>query len=350
MRFSVIVPIYRVEPYLRQCVDSVLAQTYRDFELILVDDGSPDGCPAICDEYAVKDARVKVIHKPNGGLVSARQAGLQAAQGEYIAPVDGDDWVAPDFLEQAAKILDAYDVDMVSFGYTEVEENGRQTFQREPVPEGFYDRARIERDIWPRVLMPEDGANMIPTLCVKIYKRNLIFTNQMAMDRRISYTEDNACQVLNYRDAKNVYISHRSVYFYRILQNSMCHGFQAEKIESFCCTVQFLEKIKDISGLETQLHWLVLHISIWMAEDAFLLKNQKEVKKLLIMYLMRPEIRRHLDAAAQNATPKIKITLFLLRHDWLECAALFWKFCACLREMGLKKVLVRLHLYKGETV
>ena len=350
MRFSVIVPIYKVEPYLRQCVDSVLAQTYRDFELILVDDGSPDGCPAICDEYAVKDARVKVIHKPNGGLVSARQAGLQAAQGEYIAPVDGDDWVAPDFLEQAAKILDAYDVDMVSFGYTEVEENGRQTFQREPVPEGFYDRARIERDIWPRVLMPEYGERMISTLWAKVYRRKLIFASQMEIDPRISYAEDTACQVLNYRDAKNVYISYKRVYFYRILQSSMSHRFQTSQLESFCYFVRFMEKVGNMMNLETQLHRFVPCISVYIAQGAFSLNDKKEAGKLLHMYFLKPEIRRHLDAAAQNATPKIKITLFLLRHDWLECAALFWKFCACLREMGVKRVLVRLHLYKGEEV
>lgn len=96
---SVIVPVYNVEPYLRQCVDSILGQTFRDFELILVDDGSPDGCPAICDEYAKMDSRVKVIHKENGGLSSARNAGLDVAKGKYIAFVDSDDWIHPEMSE-----------------------------------------------------------------------------------------------------------------------------------------------------------------------------------------------------------------------------------------------------------
>ena len=95
---SIIVPIYNVEPYLRRCVDSLLRQTYKDFELILVDDGSPDNCGAICDEYAAVDTRVRVIHKSNGGLSDARNAGLAIAQGEYIAFVDSDDWVAADYL------------------------------------------------------------------------------------------------------------------------------------------------------------------------------------------------------------------------------------------------------------
>lgn len=96
---SVIIPIYNVEPYLHRCVDSVLAQTYRNIEIILVDDGSPDNCPAICDEYAEKDSRVKVIHKENGGVSSARNAGLDIAKGDYIGFVDSDDWIEPDMYE-----------------------------------------------------------------------------------------------------------------------------------------------------------------------------------------------------------------------------------------------------------
>lgn len=95
---SVIVPVYRVEPYLRRCVDSILSQTFTDFELILVDDGSPDNCGAICDEYALKDSRVRVIHKQNGGLSDARNAGIDIAQGNYLTFVDSDDWVHKSYL------------------------------------------------------------------------------------------------------------------------------------------------------------------------------------------------------------------------------------------------------------
>jgi len=92
MFFSIIIPCYKVEQYLHQCVDSVLAQTYENYEVILVDDGSPDGSPAICDEYGRKSSKVKVIHKPNGGLSDARNAGLDLAQGEYVIFLDSDDW------------------------------------------------------------------------------------------------------------------------------------------------------------------------------------------------------------------------------------------------------------------
>ncbi|MBR2040184.1 MAG: glycosyltransferase [Clostridia bacterium] len=99
IKISVIVPVYKVEPYLEKCIDSILNQTYKDFELILVDDGSPDNCPAICDEYAKKDSRITVIHKQNGGLSDARNAALEIAKGEFVTFVDSDDFIAPNALQ-----------------------------------------------------------------------------------------------------------------------------------------------------------------------------------------------------------------------------------------------------------
>ena len=93
---SVIVPVYKVEAYLDRCVQSIVDQTYMNLEIILVDDGSPDRCPEICDAYAKKDARIKVVHQINGGVSSARNTGLKASRGEYIGFVDPDDWVAPE--------------------------------------------------------------------------------------------------------------------------------------------------------------------------------------------------------------------------------------------------------------
>jgi len=102
-QISIIVPVYNVENYIHRCVDSILSQTFRDFELILIDDGSPDGCGAICDEYAAKDCRVRVIHKENGGLSSARNAGMEIARGKYFLFCDSDDYVVPDWCEQFLK-------------------------------------------------------------------------------------------------------------------------------------------------------------------------------------------------------------------------------------------------------
>lgn len=102
---SVIVPVYKVEPYLRQCVDSIINQTYTNLEIILIDDGSPDRCPEICDEYAAKDSRVRVIHQKNSGVSAARNAGLNIASGDYIGFVDADDWIEPNMYEELLRSI-----------------------------------------------------------------------------------------------------------------------------------------------------------------------------------------------------------------------------------------------------
>ncbi len=116
---SIIVPIYKVEPYLSKCLDSIINQTYKNLEIILVDDGSPDNCGTICDEYAVKDKRIQVIHKPNGGVSSARNAGLRAACGEWIGWVDSDDWVEPTMFETLFSATQETGADIAVCGHWE---------------------------------------------------------------------------------------------------------------------------------------------------------------------------------------------------------------------------------------
>ena len=114
---SIIVPVYKVEQYLKRCMDSILNQTYKNIEVILVNDGSPDNCPVLCDEYAKIDSRVRVIHKENGGLSSARNVALDSVKGDYIFFVDSDDWLALDTLEVLNEYLEK-DYDMISFQRT----------------------------------------------------------------------------------------------------------------------------------------------------------------------------------------------------------------------------------------
>ncbi|AIQ12306.1 glycosyltransferase family 2 protein [Paenibacillus durus] len=117
---SIIVPVYKVENYIHKCVDSILAQSFENFELILVDDGSPDNCPAICDGYAAMDTRIKVIHKPNGGLSDARNWGINAAEGKYIGFVDSDDWIAEDMYESLYNSLIEHEADIAVCCHYEV--------------------------------------------------------------------------------------------------------------------------------------------------------------------------------------------------------------------------------------
>ena len=156
-----IVPIYKVEPYLRRCVDSILRQTFPDFEMILVDDGSPDGCGAICDEYARADARVRVIHKSNGGLSSARNAGIETARGEWLAFVDSDDWIDPDMLAILHTAALKYDAQIAECSFRRIFRDGVReetactgaciTGTRVDAVEGMYDWKRFKTVAWDKL-------------------------------------------------------------------------------------------------------------------------------------------------------------------------------------------------------
>lgn len=130
---SVIVPVYKVEEYLPKCLDSICKQTYFNLEIILVDDGSPDSCGSICDEYAKSDPRIKVIHKTNGGISSARNAGINICVGEYIAFVDSDDWIEPDMYQKLMRAAVSENADMVACGVFIESSDGTSVLQYEPV-------------------------------------------------------------------------------------------------------------------------------------------------------------------------------------------------------------------------
>ena len=138
IKISVIIPVYKVEPFLRRCVDSVLNQTYKNLEVVLVDDGSPDGCPAICDDYARKDNRVVVIHKKNGGLSSARNAALNSPlRGDYVTFVDSDDWIAPDTYEYCTKAMEDNNADIIQYGYMTTKEYTFDTNTKKEIIETY---------------------------------------------------------------------------------------------------------------------------------------------------------------------------------------------------------------------
>jgi len=131
-KISVIVPVYKVEPYLRKCIESIVNQTYENLEIILVDDGSPDNCGSICDEYAAEDSRIKVIHKENGGVSAARNDGLQVATGEWIGFVDGDDWIEPDMYEYLYSLVRRHWTDAAQSGLFFEEGNATRVMHTPP--------------------------------------------------------------------------------------------------------------------------------------------------------------------------------------------------------------------------
>ena len=160
---SIIVPVYDVENYLQKCIDSILAQTFTDFELILVEDGSPDNCPALCDAAAAKDARIRVLHQKNGGLSAARNAGLDVARGEWIGFVDSDDYIAPEMYEAMYQAVQNTGADLALCDYAEVDEAG--------VPCQSMHVRLGKKDFTGRELLKNATDSMIQPAWNKLYRR-----------------------------------------------------------------------------------------------------------------------------------------------------------------------------------
>ena len=179
---SVIIPVYKVEPFLDACVASVTAQTFSDLEILLVDDGSPDGCPALCDAWAQKDPRVRVIHRENGGLSAARNTGIDAATGQFLAFVDSDDLLEPDTLRRAYEAQRQHDADLVIFNLVYVDEHNTPL----PAPDftGFRDEVLDADGVWQRYFALAEQKIYYVVAWNKLYKRELFAGLRYAEGKR----------------------------------------------------------------------------------------------------------------------------------------------------------------------
>ena len=233
IEISVIVPIYRIEKYLPECIDSLLDQSFLNFELILVDDGSPDNCPKICDDYSKKDTRIKVIHKENGGLLSARKAGLKAAKGNYIAYVDGDDWVDKFYLDTMFKLAVANDSDLVVTGHFREFDGKIETIK--PKMAGIYDENELKSSIIPNAIYNGDFCEhgMSTYVWNKLFKRELLNKILFDVPNEIVMGEDAAITYSYLAISKSLVISRIPLYYYRQRHDSIVKSIENPKTEYY---------------------------------------------------------------------------------------------------------------------
>ncbi len=223
IELSIIVPVYNADKYLHQCIESILNQSFHNFELILVNDGSTDLSGQICDEYARMDKRVHVIHKRNGGNTSARRAGLDSAEGNYVGFVDSDDWIEPEMYDQLLRIQNQTNADMVSSGYYRCYENS-ESIVLDDVEDGYYDASNYN-DIINVLLGTFDGKDkhIIASLCCKLFKKGIIQEVMKRLPDIIQYGEDLYCTVSATLKSESIYVSHNAFYHYRMHANSIVH-------------------------------------------------------------------------------------------------------------------------------
>lgn len=213
---SVIVPVYNVEKYLPECIESILSQTFGEIELILVDDGSIDGSGLICDQYAGLDSRVKVVHQENRGLVEARRRGLLESRGEYVTFVDGDDFVAPVSYALARESMER-GTDVIIFGITRYYGGQKQVTHYNTFPEGVYSKTEIREDLASQMIWKgPEGWGIDPSLCCKIMKRDLVLSSYRKFTcGNIYFGEDAAILYPMLLEAENLEIKNVSYYYHR---------------------------------------------------------------------------------------------------------------------------------------
>ncbi len=233
VEISVIVPIYRIEKYLPECIDSLLDQSFLNFELILVDDGSPDNCPKICDDYAKEDARIKVIHRVNGGLLSARKAGLKEAKGKYISYVDGDDWVDKYYLDSMFKLAEANDADLVTTGHFREFDGKIETIK--PKIAGIYDENELKSSIIPNAIYNGDFCEhgMSTYVWNKLFKRELLINILFDVPNEIIMGEDAAITYSYLAISKSLVVSRIPLYYYRQRHDSIVKSIENPKTEYY---------------------------------------------------------------------------------------------------------------------
>lgn len=329
MFFSVIVPIYNIEKYLKRCIESVLAQSFKDYELILVDDGSPDNCPKICDEYAAKDERIKVIHKENGGLVSARQAGIKIATGDYVFHLDGDDAVCEDALESAYEIIKTHNPDIVSFSYKPYVDGVVGETIYDLVDEGLYNKADMIKSIYPNLLSNKNMKNLFYFSWGKAIKRDLATKHQLNVNPAISMGEDLSCSTPCYLDADTVYMSRKAIYLYTVRDNSITTDFKTSQITQIADVITGLrnldvEKPSDFDEQISRYSCFLCFAILASAAKGNHFSEVKKVKEIIKNSLHNDEIKK---AKFENITIKSKITIFLMKKGWYGLAFYFLYIC-----------------------
>lgn len=259
-RVSIIVPVYNIEKYIGQCIESILRQTYKNFELLLVDDGSTDSSGRICDDYSAVNSQIKTIHKPNGGLTSARNAGLEHAQGEWICHIDGDDWVMHDYLEKMIskaedKQADITICDMLFIFPDRAERMKMYDWDMQ----GIYGLGRYISTVWT-------------TLCGSIQKRRLYIEYNFKSPQKVNYCEDFHLITRLISVSSRVAKVKEPLYCYRQQASSIVHNMNhktmRDEIWVYTDTIEYFKSIGIYEALKEPMAWRTLKATQDLVLDA----------------------------------------------------------------------------------
>lgn len=328
--FSIIIPAYGVEAYLPQAIESVLSQSISDWELILVDDGSKDRSGAICDAYAARDSRIRVIHKENGGLVSARQAGIAQSCGVYVLNLDGDDYWDSDMLCELSTIIDLHKPDGMLFGFRKMTQDNQSVGElHNSIAEGIYSGEAL-RQIWNRMLYdpqnPELNGNFgafCHGIVLAAFRREIVLPLQMAVPKQIRIGEDAAVTFPAICRCDSVYFTDRIMYNYRTLQQSMVRSFSQSEPDEMAILVAHLKEYAKQLPAQNLNGYAYRAMEIYWVKAAKSLSSYAEFLACVQDSLTR--LSGSIDERMMRCRLKMKyrVRFFIVRHRlWY----LFWLF------------------------
>lgn len=265
---SVIIPVYNTEAYLKRCLDSVLGQTYKNIEVICVNDGSTDNSLQILKDYEKKDKRVLVIDKENGGLVSARKAGIKAASGEYCTYVDSDDWIEPNMYESMMRFTVNEDIDLITSGF--IRDYGtHQIIQNEHIDPGFYCKDELNIKVKQRIVDLQHfyRLNIFDSLCNKIFRLELFRQYQLSVPEGMDNMEDTTCFVPFLLATSSVYITGKSFYHYCMRSDSILGKQDVDDTQTIEKMRLYFEKAIEatdapIANVRQQIEYILLYMNL----------------------------------------------------------------------------------------
>lgn len=247
MDVSIVVPIYKVEKYLERCVASLQHQTLQNIEIILVDDGSPDQCPAMCDAMVKEDSRIKVVHKQNGGLSSARNAGLAVASGNYVGFVDSDDDVELDMYEKLFAVAEKEQVNFVMSDYMRFPAEGKPYRKSLDIAAGRYDKPQIREKIFPSLIMREcvDYGPLL-SVCPCLYRTDFLRSNHITFDEEVRWSEDNIFSaIVGYCADSFYYLKNEGWYHYYQNPGTITTAYRPGAWDVYCTMNRHLHSFFD---------------------------------------------------------------------------------------------------------
>ena len=318
-KISIVVPVYNVENHLERCVDSLINQTFSNIEIILVNDGSTDHSGSMCDDYSKKDKRIQVVHKNNGGLSSARNAGMAIASGQYIGFVDSDDDVEPDMYEKLVNVVEEYQVDFAMADYLRIDSKGNKFFKTQDIDGGYYDRKKIIKDIFPDLIMSESvDYGPLLSVCPNLFSLDFLKKNSITFDEQVRWSEDNIFSaVMGYHCQNFYYLKGEPLYHYYQNPGSITTSYRKGAWEVYSLMNQhlhdFFDQVTDYDfSRQLKLH-LIYYACNCISQE--LTRTRKEAVKGIKSILISPRLTEAFkDFKLPDVPFKLKVQLQLMKR------------------------------------